>query len=769
MPQITIREKDYTQPVANPLEDYRVLLAGFINFDKRNDFLSRADENGVLELNSVNEFKNFVGFVPSDATFYDKDKDISHGPVIKKAYLLKYAKNFIKGFSSAGNKIKWNVKLSELTSIDDVKNNLSSQTFATESDAIIKKISFGEFTDNNVSITLEYLDGETAKSKTFENIPLVDSSVSITSRAKRDSITTAPSRFSFTISDLGSDFILSSLKLNVEYNLHDNVQLKADYTVRKDTTTGSATLEIERGENYLPYLYKAVKLTDGEDLTDVEFYDSLYKYLPLISSDINNTSTDTEVDAEIGDSDIVFELEEENADESTTSASTILSRESYANQMAYELLSLGYPILYKSVGSIVVGETADKSKINVGDILAYASDALTANRKYLDDYIEEAEKDTNEAYNSIELDFNTKEIYDDYAKLDSSDFWSPLSDKAQYNFRFVSNGLLTDNTKANKLIIELASADDKSSNFPTEGLRRRGDVIALCDIDENDYDNRQIPSKIFENIKNDLLNNYYHPTDASGKYLEGVGDIGKYACFLAPYVDIENPYAGRDTDLSWLVSGEGSSYSIDRLPASFYYLSCFIKAFNANFPEWFATAGYTRGISDYNIKGVGAKFGETLINLLEPRSLESDYKPGATNNSLPAAVNVIATVRGQYYLWGNRTAYPLKEELVASHFLNIRQLCTSIKKELYNACRRFTFEPNSDVLWFNFTNAITPLLDRMKANQGLRDYRIVRVQSSKRATLKARIRIVPIEAVEDFDIEVSLEDSLGVTTVTVSE
>jgi hypothetical protein len=61
------------------------------------------------------------------------------------------------------------------------------------------------------------------------------------------------------------------------------------------------------------------------------------------------------------------------------------------------------------------------------------------------------------------------------------------------------------------------------------------------------------------------------------------------------------------------------------------------------------------------------------------------------------------------------------------------------------------------------------MLDRMKADQGVRDYKIEKVYTDKKATLKARIRIVPIEAVEDFLLEVSLEDSLGETAVAVTE
>ena len=128
---------------------------------------------------------------------------------------------------------------------------------------------------------------------------------------------------------------------------------------------------------------------------------------------------------------------------------------------------------------------------------------------------------------------------------------------------------------------------------------------------------------------------------------------------------------------------------------------------------------------------------------------------------------MIANFRGSYYLWGNRTAYPLDaNDLTAYHFLNIRQLCSTIKKQLYVSCRRFTFDPNSDTLWVNFVNSITPTLDAMKADQGIRDYKVVKVFTDKKATLKARIRIIPIEAVEDFDITVSLEDSFGGVSVT---
>jgi hypothetical protein len=185
---------------------------------------------------------------------------------------------------------------------------------------------------------------------------------------------------------------------------------------------------------------------------------------------------------------------------------------------------------------------------------------------------------------------------------------------------------------------------------------------------------------------------------------------------------------------------------------------------SSGFAEWYAAAGYNRGVSSYAIDHTSVKLGEIAINALEPRN----YKDGEVHPKF--ACNVIANFRGSYYLWGNRTAFSIKSangggDLVASHFLNIRQLCTTIKKQLYVSCRRFTFDPNSDTLWYNFTGSIVPTLERMKADQGIRDYKIIKVYTDKKATLKAKIRIIPIEAVEDFDIEISLEDSFGETSV----
>jgi hypothetical protein len=336
------------------------------------------------------------------------------------------------------------------------------------------------------------------------------------------------------------------------------------------------------------------------------------------------------------------------------------------NQIAYELLGLGYTVLYKKMTA-------------VSDIDTYAT------------------------------------------------FWKDLEDKANYDFRYICTGLIANNTTANKAICKLATT--------------RGDCIALIDIADSVYTTGKTQSANIEAIISDIASNF--------------SDADKYSAIFAPTVTYDR--------------SEDAVYQNNTLPGSFHYLVCAAEAFES-YAEWFAVAGYTRGVSsEYKVLSTGVKFGEAAINALEPRYTDA--------GSVARAVNLIVKIKNAYYLWGNRTAHALETvdasagtgDLKANHFLNIRQLCTTLKKQLYVNCRRFTFDPNSDVLWINFVNAIEPLLQKMQANQGIEDYQVIKVKSTQKAKFGAIIRIVPIEAVEDFDLTITLEDSISGTSVTVGE
>ena len=184
-------------------------------------------------------------------------------------------------------------------------------------------------------------------------------------------------------------------------------------------------------------------------------------------------------------------------------------------------------------------------------------------------------------------------------------------------------------------------------------------------------------------------------------------------------------------------------------------------------PDWFAIAGSVRGVSPLSNLKLINKYGDADIDLFQPRDGGED-----DTNKGHISINAICNIRPYGdIIWGNRTMHPLNVpangssdavQLTASDFLNIRSLCCDLKKTIYRAARRYTFDPNSDALWINFKSAITPLLEKMKANQGIRDYQFIKVKTNKKALLAARIIITPIEAVEDFDVTVVLEDSIEV-------
>ena len=292
------------------------------------------------------------------------------------------------------------------------------------------------------------------------------------------------------------------------------------------------------------------------------------------------------------------------------------------------------------------------------------------------------------------------------------------------------------NADAYKQICAVATAQNiKLENLDKPSDPGRGDVIALLDIPETG-----LTASSFASDVTDIVNDWASNTIGSV--------LNKFAEICAPQVIYE-----MDAD---------AVYKNKTFPASFHYLACAAYAKERGYSEWYANAGYTRGISERKVTGTTIKVGEIAVNALQPR-IELIGGP-------QRAVNLVIKDRNGYFFWGNRTAHPLNEEgLVASHFLNIRQLCCTLKKDLYVACRSFTFDPNSDILWINFCNRIRPILDRMKADQGIEDYKIIKVKTTKKAVLAAKIRIVPIEAVEDFVLNLFLEDSVSGTAVAVDE
>ena len=512
---------------------------------------------------------------------------------------------------------------------------------------------------------------------------------------------------------------------------------------------------------------------------------------------IAEMEADPKLEYTLPDENGVFEFYSQNDFKKTIGkVSPILDRDEethvpahYGNQMAYELLGQGYQIIYYSLGKVPETDAEIIEKLK----MISATDANTTN------------------------------------------IWEIFKDKASYDFRFITHGLLAahdahdvaaayneaqtaqDDLAKAKLAMEAAIANNDALKTDPDYDATSAAAVAAAKVEEDAEKAHEDALKKY----NKLARNYNALSEGcftSADFDEANKAIADLAKWIQPdpgqeydivpgsgrgdcvaLVEINetayvNDTAARPEDKILTAAEKAASkmtseycactvpsvvYKMTadaeyggnmKFPGAFHYLVCYKRMIDANFAEWYAAAGYNRGVSNYPIDYTTVKLGEVAIQALEPR-----YKRTTPPTySMPFAVNVIANFRGSYYLWGNRTCAELgsfdgSNDLTAKHFLNIRHLCTTIKKQLYVSCRRFTFDPNSDVLWINFKNSITPMLERMKADQGVRDFKIEKVYTDKKATLRAKIRIVPIEAVEDFVLELSLEDSLGETAVTVAE
>jgi hypothetical protein len=289
-----------------------------------------------------------------------------------------------------------------------------------------------------------------------------------------------------------------------------------------------------------------------------------------------------------------------------------------------------------------------------------------------------------------------------------------LADKSKYDIRFLTAGAFEhSNTNSEDEIF-----DDGTNLLMMQCAKLRGDAVALCDH----------PSTL--------------TTSADIKAYAGtVGEEGTFGAMFSPWA-------------KFLEGGEEIT-----LPGSYSFLAAYAVS-SLNNPSWFAVAGAARGVVP-GLVGTVATFGSYDINILQGRS--TDENDLDTNEGV--AINPICFVRPfGTLIWGNRTMKDNEGGTTALSFLNVRNLVSELKKVLYRTARGLTFEQNSDVLWIKFTSLLYPVLDRMLSGNGIASYRIIKQATPAKARLKASIRIFPIEAVEDFELSVVLEDES--TTVT---
>ena len=249
--------------------------------------------------------------------------------------------------------------------------------------------------------------------------------------------------------------------------------------------------------------------------------------------------------------------------------------------------------------------------------------------------------------------------------------------------------------------------------------QHRGDCVALIDATNNTQ--RAIgtndDTSVFKSAQN------ITPNDNT--------ILGSYGALFYPYVKNETP--------------------------SFAYLKCVANAAqNTDGVSALAIAGVNRAV----VRGAKA---EDIVPTI-PNSVADAY---STKELGKIAINGITNIVPYGpTVWGNRTLLKNKasssnrEYRQALSFLNVRVMVNNIKKYIRSVAQSLTFEPNNDILWVNFKAGISTYLDQLITGYGLSKYTIEKQDTrGKLATIKAKIKLYVIEAVEDWELELQVIDS----------
>lgn len=223
------------------------------------------------------------------------------------------------------------------------------------------------------------------------------------------------------------------------------------------------------------------------------------------------------------------------------------------------------------------------------------------------------------------------------------------------------------------------------------------------------------PDKPFGN--GDFVDEMYSADDIVTE-LEDTGIDSNYTCTYYPWVKYE------DTDNNQFIY----------LPPTKDAVRNMAVCDNTAFP-WYVPAGLSRG----DVDCVRAKYVTKLAD-------EDVLYEGRINPVKTFAVDGVK-------IWGQKNLQIAEGQL---NRIAVRRLLLRMRKLISIACNGLIFEPNDASTKNKFLSTITPILDNIKSNRGISDYRINvedTVESRMRRELNCSIYFKPINALEYINLD----------------
>jgi len=253
-----------------------------------------------------------------------------------------------------------------------------------------------------------------------------------------------------------------------------------------------------------------------------------------------------------------------------------------------------------------------------------------------------------------------------------------------------------------------------------------------------DYDtNPALVGEVIDMIENDRADSIYITTTA---------DYNMFTPSLGNQLDVVYPQEAVDrlegsgidsnytaTYYPWVLTRDSVNNTQIYLPPTAEVTRNLALTDNIAFP-WFAAAGYTRGI----VNSIKAR------KKLTQEDRDVLYK---------GRINPIATFSDVgTVIWGNKT---LQIRESALDRINVRRLLLQARKLISAVSVRLLFEQNDDKVRQDFLNAVNPILDGIRRDRGLYDFRVTVSNDTAdldRNQMTGKIYIKPTKSLEFIDI-----------------
>jgi hypothetical protein len=264
------------------------------------------------------------------------------------------------------------------------------------------------------------------------------------------------------------------------------------------------------------------------------------------------------------------------------------------------------------------------------------------------------------------------------------------------------------------------------TKYLLDTVEERGDSMAIIDI-------RNVYTPKTENTQSAAERNSF-TIDQAVQNLRDRNLNTSYGATYAPWVRIQEPTSQRTL---WA-------------PPSIVALGALSTTDRDSFP-WYAPAGFQRG---------GLSDGDGGIPVLDvSKRLSQDDR----DRLYEVNINPIAKFPAEgIVIFGQKT---LQQTASALDRINVRRLMIFLKREISFIASRLLFEQNTVDTWNNFKGQALPILEEVKSQYGIEDFRLILDESTTtpdlvdRNIIYAKLLVKPTRSVEFFAIDFVVTNS----------